>query len=126
MRFFPKELWPTIAPAYGREMNGVPGPKRRALRIHRADKRSRMEMGMDRAVHEGVDDVDEDAADPDRTREEEVEKDGFDDEPIDDNFEEDEEEDDNNDYNAEQYFDGGDDDAGEEEYGGGGGGEEDF
>lgn len=139
LRFFPKELWSTIDPSHGSSGSGKtaqsqqPAAKRRALRILGAQRRNRMELAMDRAEREGAGDdanaPDDDGADGERPAGEDgdVEKDDFDEEPVDDDFGEDEDDmDDENDYNAERYFDGGDEDGGDDDYGGGGMGEDEY
>lgn len=100
LKYFPKELWPTLDPKTYKSStiaNGI--EKRTPIDVLRKPKK---ETG----AGEGSGD-EEDAAAAERDPDEEAMN-----EAVDDNF--DEEDDDGGDYNAEQYFDDGGDDAGDD------------
>ncbi|PLB43200.1 III, C31 subunit of DNA-directed RNA polymerase [Aspergillus steynii IBT 23096] len=125
MKFFPRELWPTIQPNFkGDAAAAMDGYVPQTAR-----------SGVKRGFEDDDEEEDDDAAKKQKNGEDgegpenddllEGEDEEQEEEIIDDDFEDDEDEM-GGDYNAEQYFDGGDDEYGDDGFGdGGGGGEED-
>ncbi|KAK1145761.1 DNA-directed RNA polymerase III subunit C31 [Aspergillus melleus] len=126
LKFFPRELWPTIQPNFkGNVVVDGYTPQTARSGIKRGFEDDDEEEDDDDAKKRQKGDGGEDgegAENEDLLEDEEGQEE---EEIIDDDFEDDEDEM-GGDYNAEQYFDGGDDEFGDDGFGdGGGGGEED-
>ncbi|KAL4807765.1 DNA-directed RNA polymerase III, subunit Rpc31 [Aspergillus unguis] len=123
MKFFPRELWPTIQPNYKPDatLDGFMMPTLQTGTKRGFEEDDEDEEALKRRRQDGEegDDVEGNVLDPDEDQEGEEEI-------VDDDFEDDDD-DMGGDYNAEQYFDGGDDEYGDDGFGdgGGGGGDED-
>ncbi|KAI9374947.1 DNA-directed RNA polymerase III, subunit Rpc31 [Aspergillus egyptiacus] len=127
MKFFPRELWPTVQPNFKPDasLDGwipqtVQSGIKRGFEEDEEDEETlkRRRQGGDDEEGEGQgEDLEGNILDEDEEGEEEI---------VDDDFEDDDDEM-GGDYNAEQYFDAGDDEYGDDGFGdgGGGGGDED-
>ncbi|KAJ5575816.1 hypothetical protein N7535_002742 [Penicillium sp. DV-2018c] len=119
LKFFPRELWPTIQPNFKPDESGyqvsATGVKR-GFEDEEDEGRTAKGAALDDEDEEG----DEKAEEAPLFDEEDEQ----DEELVDDDFSEDDDEM-GGDYNAEQYFDDGEDDMGDDDAGGGGG-DDDF
>ncbi|KAL8684755.1 MAG: hypothetical protein Q9224_006151 [Gallowayella concinna] len=112
LKYFPKELWPTLDPKTYKSSSLTNGIEKRTPNGVTQKVKTEVTAGGDASADE------DDPATGERDPDEEAIN-----EAVDDEFDEDD--DDGGDYNAEQYFDDGGDDAGEDmdgDDGGGGGG----